>query len=68
MVGVFYSVEEFANILKVSHATIRRAIKAGRIMACRPGIGKKSPYRIHESEILRVLNTDYEKIIEEIKK
>lgn len=65
MNDMFYTVDEFADLVKMSARTIRRGIKKGRIMACRPGVGKKSPYRIHQSEIQRILSADYEKIVEE---
>jgi excisionase family DNA binding protein len=61
----FYTVDEFAEMVKMSPQTIRRCIRKGRIMACRPAIGKKSPYRIHASEIMRILSVDYQKIVEE---
>ena len=63
MNGIFYTVDEFAQKVKMCAHTVRRAIKSGRIMACRPGIGKKSPYRIHESELMRILSVDYEEIM-----
>ena len=65
MNGTFYTVEEFAKKLNVCQHTIRRAIRAGRIHAFRPGIGKKSPYRIYESELTRILMVDFETIKKE---
>ena len=62
MNGIFYTVDEFAEKVKMCPHTVRRAIRSGRIMACRPGIGIKSPYRIHESELMRIMTVDYEKI------
>lgn len=68
MEGKFYTVEEFAKKLNVCQHTIRRAIQAGRIHAFRPGIGKKSPYRIYESELTRILMVDFETIKREREK
>ncbi len=65
MKGEFYTVEEVAKKLRVCQHTIRRAIKAGRIHACRPGVGKKAPYRIYESELTRILMVDFETIKKE---
>lgn len=42
----FYTVEEFANILKVTPETIRRAIRAGRIAAIKYNDCKKGSWRI----------------------
>jgi excisionase family DNA binding protein len=50
----FLTVEEFAERVNMHPASIRRSIKQGRIFAIRPGIGKKSPYRIAESELERL--------------
>jgi len=49
------TVEEFAKKVKSSPHTIRKAIRTGKINAFRPGIGKKAPYRIPETEIERLL-------------
>ena len=50
----FYSVEEFAILLDLTPQTIRKSIREGRIFAIRAGIGKKSAYRIHHSQIDRL--------------
>jgi len=68
MDGQFFTVEEFAQKLKVPATTIRKAIRAGRIHAFRPGIGKKSPYRIYESELTRIILVDFESIKREKEK
>jgi len=60
MEGKFYTVQEFAKKMNMSPRAVLNAIKAKRIYAFRPGYGKKSPWRIHESEILRIMNVDYE--------
>ncbi len=58
----FLTVEEFAKLMKMHPNTIRKAIKKGNIFASRPGMGKKSPYRIAESEIERLhLQSMYER-------
>ena len=50
----FLTVEEFAERIKLHRATVRRAIKQGKIFASRPSPGKKAPYRIAESELERL--------------
>jgi excisionase family DNA binding protein len=50
----FLTLEEFAERIKMHPGTIRRAIKQGKIFASRPGCGKRSPYRIAESELERL--------------
>lgn len=50
----FLTLEEFSNRIKLHPATVRRAIKQGRIFATRPSGGKKAPYRIAESELERL--------------
>lgn len=50
----FLTVEEFAQHIKMHPATVRRAIKQGKIYASRPSLGKKAPYRIAESELERL--------------
>ena len=65
MEGNFYTVEQIAKKLNVCEQTIRRAIKKGRIHAFRPGIGTRSPYRIYESELMRIIMVDFETIKKE---
>ncbi len=65
MEGQFFTVYEVADKLRVCPHTIRKAIKKGRIHACRPGIGIKAPYRIHESELVRILMVDFPTILKE---
>lgn len=48
------TVTEFAERIKMAPATVRKSIREGKIYASRPGTGKKSPYRISESEIERL--------------
>ena len=50
----FLTVEQFAQRLKIHPQTVRRGIKSGRFYASRTGAGKKSEYRIAESELERI--------------
>ncbi len=50
----YFTVEEFAKKIKMCGHTVRKAIKTGKLHAIRPGIGKKSAYRIPESELERL--------------
>jgi excisionase family DNA binding protein len=51
---VYLTVKEFAEKVKLCPHTIRHAIKSGKIFAVRPGVGKKTPYRIPETELERL--------------
>lgn len=51
----FLTVEEFAERIKMHPGTVRRCIKNGKIYASRPGLGIRSPYRIAESELERLI-------------
>jgi excisionase family DNA binding protein len=51
---IFLTVEEFAQRIQMHPTSVRRAIKNGKIFATRPGMGKRSPYRIAESELERL--------------
>lgn len=50
----FLTVEEFAARIKMHPASVRRAIKQGKIYACRPSVGKRARFRIAESELERL--------------
>jgi excisionase family DNA binding protein len=50
----FFTVEEFAKLIKMSTHSVRQSIREGRIFAFRPSVGKKAPYRISESELERL--------------
>ncbi len=50
----FYTVDEFAVHFRLTPRSIRKAISNGRVRAFRIGEGKRSPYRIPSSEIIRV--------------
>lgn len=60
----FYSIKEFALVMRVHENTIRRAIKNGRISAIRMGSKKKSHYRIAKSEIDRLGIISLEAIVD----
>ena len=59
----FYTVKEFASVLRVHETTVRRLIKKGRINAFRIGAERKSGYRIPRDEISRMAAFDLEKIV-----
>lgn len=50
----YYSIKEFADLLRVHHNTIRKAIHKGRINALRIGPSNKSSYRIPATETNRL--------------
>jgi len=50
----FLTVAEFAKKIKMTPLTVRKAIKDGTIFASRISLGKKSHYRIAESELERL--------------
>jgi len=50
----YFTVEEFAKKIKMSEYTVRKAIREKWLFAIRPSMGKKSPYRIPESELERL--------------
>jgi hypothetical protein len=54
----FFSIREFALMMKVSEITIRRAIKTGRIHAFRISSQKNAALRIHEGQIARIMMLD----------
>lgn len=55
MEKVYYTVKEFAEILSVCEHTVRAAIKARRIIGVRLGPDKQSPYRIHYSQLEKLM-------------
>lgn len=59
----FYTVMEFADKLRIHPNTVRSAIKAGRIQAFRVGLGKRSDYRIPNTEINRICELDMTTLI-----
>lgn len=50
----FLTVKEFAEKTKTHPVTVRAAIKEGRIFATKFSVGKRSHYRIAESELERL--------------
>lgn len=60
----FLTIIEFAAKLNLHPNTIRRMIKINRINAFRTGKGKNSCFRIHVSEINRIIQFDLEDVIE----
>jgi len=62
----FYTIIEFAVLLKVHPNTIRRQIKNGRIEALKICNGKKILYRIPYSEVNRIALFDLKEYIERI--
>ena len=60
------TINEFAEILKVHPNTVRNGIKSGRIQAFRAGGGKKSAFRIFDTELNRMAEFDAEHMIENI--
>lgn len=50
----YLTVKEFAEKTKVCPHTVRNSIKLGKLYAFRPGPGKRSPYRIPETELERL--------------
>lgn len=54
----FYTVKEFAKMIKVHPNTVKNSIKSGRILAFKVGIGKRSSYRIAGTEVERMILVD----------
>jgi len=50
----FLTAEEFAKRIKMSRATVIRSIKSGKIFGSRLSMGKRSPWRIPETELERL--------------
>ena len=49
----WYTIKEFASIMRVHPNSVRRSIKSGRIAAFSFGTDKKNTYRIPHGEIQR---------------
>ncbi len=62
----FFTVDEFAEVLRVHPNTIRKAIRTGRIQAFKTSGGRKASYRIYRSEIERMAAFDATEMIENI--
>ena len=50
----FYTIDEFAAILRVHPATLRTAIKNGNVRAYRLANNRRSPFRIPIDELERI--------------
>lgn len=62
------TVNEFAKKIKVTRMTVMKMIKLGKIVAFRLTDSPKSPYRIKESEIDRLISFElHKKMIKEEK-
>jgi excisionase family DNA binding protein len=55
------TVDEFAEKIKVTRLTVLKLIKEGKILAFRLSKAPKSPYRIKESEIERLITYELER-------
>jgi excisionase family DNA binding protein len=62
----FYSVKEYADLMKIHENTVYNHIKTGQLQAFRIGSGKKASYRISSNEILRIREFDTLKVIDEL--
>ena len=63
----FYSIKEFAELLKMHPKTIWRGIRYGRIQAFRVGQGKRAAYRIPASETTRMAMFDLNEFLKGMK-
>lgn len=50
----YYTVKEFSEIFGISYRSILSSIRSGRIRAFKIGVGRRHPYKIPHSEILRL--------------
>lgn len=55
------TLDEFAEKIKATRLTVLRLIKSGKILAFRLSDRPKSPYRIKESEVDRLISFDLQK-------
>jgi len=62
------TLNEFAKKIKVTRLTVMRMIKAGKIIAFRLTDAPKSPYRIRESEVDRLISFELHKKMQKEKK
>lgn len=60
MTDAFYTVKEFANILKIDPQAVRMGIRKNRIHALKLSNGKSARYRIPVTEIDRLLVMTYD--------
>lgn len=59
----YLTVKEFACKVGLHYNTVLRSIKKGRLSAVRIGFGKKASFRIHVSELRRLVVKDLEELI-----
>ena len=64
----FYTVKEFAEEMDLHPATIRNAIRKGRIYAFKIGVGKNASYRVPQSEFYRIAELDWTEIEKTLEK
>ena len=62
----FYTIQEFADKLRIHHNTVRKMIASGRIQAFRSGNRGKSTYRIPSTEVPRLCELDMSSLIDRI--
>ena len=62
----YYSIKEFAKLIRVHEQTVRNSIRSGRIQAFRVGNGKKSAFRIPASEVSRIALFDMKDLVKQI--
>lgn len=61
----FYSIPEFAKLMRYHPGSIRRLIRNGTIFAFKIGDGNKSRYRISETEIERIQIKGFANIVKD---
>lgn len=66
MIDAFYTVKEFAKIMKTDPQMVRKGIRSGRIQALKLTGGKNATYRIPVSEIDRLLLITYDEQLRNI--
>lgn len=63
MENEFYTVQEFADLVKIQREQVYAWIKSGKVRAMRLENGPKSPWRIPITEILKLHSECYEERI-----
>lgn len=66
MTQAFYSIKEFAEIVRLKPKTIWKAIRAGKISAFRIGNSRRSEYRIAASEIERLSTVNLQAVVDDL--
>jgi excisionase family DNA binding protein len=62
----FFTIQEFAKIVKIHPSTVRRAIKCGKLQAVKFGASSRPLYRIPSSEINRIALFDLKEMIKKM--